>query len=175
MKRKRPIKRLAAGGLAVLLALVVVVVGFGMTQPRHHVATTRAKYDKPPEEVWRVVSDYERWHEWNREITSVTPLPDQNGRRMIKVVGSWGTAPTALAVWNPPTQLRTEMNAGSFSGSWTYDLRPTEDGGTLLTITEEGNVANPIWRAMMIFHDNEASMREYHASLAKRLRASVAQ
>ena len=162
---------LIIAGLLVGLVLLVVVVG--MTRPSHHVAQTRATYDKPPAEVWSVVSDYERWSTWNPDVKSVTPLPDRNGRRMINVVGSWGTAPTAIAVWNPPSKLRTEMNAGSFSGSWTYEIAPAQDGGTLLTITEEGDVGNPIFRAMMIFHDNEATMRSFHEALAKRLSANV--
>ena len=158
----------------VLVGLVLLVVVVGLTRPSHHVAQTRARYDKPPIEVWSVVSDYEKWSAWNPEVKSVTSLPDQNGRRMINVVGSWGTAPTAIAVWNPPSKLRTEMNAGSFSGSWTYEVAPALDGGTLLTITEEGDVGNPIFRAMMIFHDNEATMRSFHEALAKRLNANVA-
>ena len=159
---------------AVLVGLILLIVVVGMTRPSHHVAQTRGKYDKPPMDVWRVVSDYDRWSEWNPEIKSVTPLPEQNGRRMINVVGSWGTAPTVIAAWNPPSKLRTEMDAGSFSGSWSYEMTPTGDGGTLLTITEEGDVGNPIFRAMMIFHDNKATMRSFHAALAKRLGTSVA-
>ena len=158
---------------AVLVGLILIIVVVGMTRPSHHVAQTRGKYNKPPADLWSVVSDYAKWSEWNPEIKSVTPLPDQNGRKMINVVGSWGTAPTALAVWNPPSKMKTEMNAGSFSGSWTYEMAPTDDGGTLLTITEEGDVGNPIFRAMMIFHDNEATMRGYHAALAKRLGGTV--
>jgi hypothetical protein len=66
----------------------------------------------------------------------------------------------------------TEIDAGAFRGRWTYELEST-DRGTLLTITEEGEVTNPIFRAFMIFHDNEATMLGYHRALGQRLGVEV--
>jgi hypothetical protein len=156
-----------------LVGLIVVVALVGMTQPRNHTASTRAEYAKPPSEVWRVLADYERWSEWNPEIKSVKRLPDRNGHTTIEVAASWGTTPTELTVWDPPSKLRSDMNAGSFSGSWTYELSPTPNGGTVLQITEAGEVGNPLFRAMMMFHDNYETMTSFHHALAKRLGMSV--
>ena len=160
-------------GVVVVLGLALVMVLIGLTRPEGHVARTRAHYTSPIELVWSSVSDVERWPEWNPEVRSVERLPDRPGRRVYNVVGSWGTAPTELAVFEPPVRLRTEMDAGDFSGAWTYDLALSADGGTDLTVTEEGSVRNPLFRAMMIFHDNHATMIDYHRALGARLGESV--
>jgi uncharacterized protein YndB with AHSA1/START domain len=159
--------------LAVALALLVVVFAIGMTRPKGHVARTQAKYTGPPEAVWATLADFERWSEWNPEVKSVERLPDRNGHQWLNVVGTWGDAPTEITVWEPPTRLHTSMDAGSFRGGWSYDLSQTADGGTLLTVTEEGEVQNPIFRAFMLFHDNYATMTSFHRALATRLGEAV--
>jgi uncharacterized protein YndB with AHSA1/START domain len=159
--------------IAALIGLILLAALVGLTRPREHVARTRAEYAKPPAEVWRVISDFDRWPDWNPEITAVQPLPEKNGHRVVNVKSSWGDAPTEFTVWEPPSKLRSDMNAGSFSGSWTYELAPIANGGTLLTVTEQGEVGNPLFRTMMLFHDNYETMTSYHHALAKRLGVSV--
>jgi len=159
--------------LVVLGGLILIAAIVGMTRPRGHEAVTRAEYAKPPGEVWQVISDFNHWTEWNPEIQGVEPLPDRNGHRAVNVKSSWGTAPTEFSVWEAPTRLRSDMNAGSFTGSWTYELTPTASGGTLLTVTERGEVGNPLYRTMMIFHDNYETMISFHHALAKRLGVPV--
>jgi uncharacterized protein YndB with AHSA1/START domain len=154
-------------GLAVLITLV------GLTRPKGHVARTRAAYRAPPEQLWATLTEFARWHEWNPEVKSVEPLPDQDGHRRMNVTGSWGPALTEIAVWEPLHRLETRMNAGSFRGSWTYELTPSSEGGTILIVTESGEVDNPVFRAMMIFMDMHATMMAFHRALAERTQDSV--
>jgi uncharacterized protein YndB with AHSA1/START domain len=160
-------------GVVVVLGLALVVVLIGLTRPEGHVARTRAEYTSPPERVWSAVTEVERWPEWNPGVDSVERLPDQDGHAVYNVVAEWGAAPTEISIAEPSSRFRTVMDAGDFSGAWTYELSPSPSGGTLLTITEEGSVRNPLFRAMMIFHDNHATMIEYHRALGARLGESV--
>jgi hypothetical protein len=155
-----------AAGAAVLVAALYL---FGLSRPDTHVARTRAHYATAPEVLWAALSEVERWPEWNPEVRSVERLPDRNGHPVMNVVGSWGAAATKLTVVEPPARLRTEMDAGDFSGSWSYELERAMDGGTVLTVTEEGRVGNPFFRAMMLFHDNYATMTDFHRALGSRL------
>jgi hypothetical protein len=142
---------------------------FGLTRPTTHLARTRALYASSPEVLWATLADFERWPDWNPEVRSVQKLPDRNGRTVLNVVGSWGAAATELAVVDPPRRLRTEMDAGDFAGSWSYELEGAAGGGTFLTVTEEGRVDSPFFRALMLFHDNWATMMAFHRALGARL------
>jgi uncharacterized protein YndB with AHSA1/START domain len=161
---------IVAAALAALVAAALVV---GMTRPAGHTASTRATYAQPPDVVWATLTDFERWAEWNPEVRTVEPLPDRNGHRALNVIGSWGEAPTELTVIEPPARLETSMDAGDFRGRWRYELEPAAEGGTVLTVTEEGEVLNPLFRALMIFHDNYATMTAFHHALARRLGGTV--
>jgi uncharacterized protein YndB with AHSA1/START domain len=159
--------------VAVLVGLVVLAALIGMTRPKGHVAQTRAKYSQPPEQLWATLTDFEHWSEWNPTAKSVEPLPDQGGRRRMNVTGDWGTVPMEIAVWEPPHRLETWMDAGTFKGSWSYELKGTPDGGTELLVTEKGEVDNPLFRAMMMFMDMHSTMMSFHKGLAARTRDSV--
>jgi hypothetical protein len=57
--------------------------------------------------------------------------------------------------------------AGDFGGTWTYDLAPGEGGGTQVTITEDGEIYNPIFRVVARFITGyEATMESYLDALA---------
>ena len=160
-------------GLAVLVALILLLFLYGLTRPEGHVASTQARYQAPPDVLWATLADFEKWPEWNPEVVSVAELPERNGHRVLDVVGSWGSAPTELAVVDPPRRLKTEMDAGDFAGSWSYELTAVPEGGTLLTVTEEGRVRSAFFRALMVFHDNYATMMDFHRALGSRLGESV--
>jgi hypothetical protein len=56
-----------------------------------------------------------------------------------------------------------------FGGSWSYDLVPSGTG-TILTITERGEVYNPLFRFMSRFvFGHSATMEGFLASLTTRL------
>jgi uncharacterized protein YndB with AHSA1/START domain len=160
-------------GVAVLAGLVLLVVLVGLTRPKSHAARTQAKFEASPDVVWAALSDFDAWAEWNPDVKKVTPLPERNGHRTMNVEGSWGAAVTEVTEWDPARRMVTSMDAGGFRGRWTYDLAPSSDGGTVLTVTEEGEVDNPLFRAMMMFHDNYATMMAYHRALAAKLGESV--
>ncbi len=160
-------------GVGTIVGLAVLVYLFGLTRPGDHEASTRAAYAKPPEEVWAIIADYGQWPVWNPEVKSVEVLAPRGGHTVLNVVGSWGTSRMEIDVSEPPRLLRSLMDAGAFRGSWTYDLAYTADGGTLLTITETGEVDSPLLRAMMLFHDNYASMMAFHRALGARLGVDV--
>lgn len=159
-----------AGGVVVAAAVVVLIVG--VLRPSGHVAATSAEYAAPPEEVWSAVADWERWSEWQPEIRSVERVDDRNGHTALMTSGSWGDMPLEIVTSESRRLFVTEIDGGAFRGRWTYELAPSERG-TQLTITEEGEVSNPFFRALMIFHDNYATMFDYHRALGARLGVEV--
>ncbi len=155
-------------GLLVLVALVALIYVVGLLRPAGHVASTRATYAAAPQALWDVLADLASWSEWNPDIRKMTRLPDRDGRETWMATGAWGELPTQIVRAESPRLLETFVDGGAFQGSWTYELSPAGDG-TELTITERGEVSSPFFRAMMIFNDNFASMRSFHAALSGRL------
>jgi len=158
------------GAVAVLLVAALLVVG--LMQPAGHSATTRARIAAPPAQVWAAVAGWQQWPEWQSSIRSVERLADRDGHMVLMTGGSWGDVRMEIVESEEDRRLVTAVDAGGFSGRWTYLLEP--DGpGTLLTITEDGSVTNPLFRAMMLFHDNYATMLDYDRALGERLGVPV--
>ena len=164
--------------LAAVLALAVVALVIGWLRPAGHVARTQTEYAAPPVEMWTVLTDFAAWGEWNPEITSMERLEDRDGRAVWLAKGGWGDLPTEIVRSEPPGEgspsgaLETFVDGGAFQGTWVYELAPSGTG-TRMRITERGDVSNPVFRAMMIFHDDYASMRAFHEALATRLGEEV--
>jgi len=56
-----------------------------------------------------------------------------------------------------------------FGGTWTYEITP-DAGGSRLTITENGEIYNPLFRFMARFiFGYEGTIQSYLSSLEKRL------
>lgn len=160
-------------GLAILIALVLLMFIVGSLRPRDHVATTVFRVASPDSAVWAQVSALDKAHEWVPDVRGVIRLPDHAGRPAFEE--DWGgwKVKTVLAASEPPRRLVKEiLPGGAFHGSWTWELAPDGEG-TQLTITERGTVPNPLFRAMMMFSDTRKTMRGYAAALAKRLNVAV--
>jgi uncharacterized protein YndB with AHSA1/START domain len=161
---------LIIGSALVLLVVATLVVGLFL--PADHVATTRSSIAASPSEVWALVSDWEAWAEWQPEITGVEARPDRDGHPVLLVTGGWGSMLIEVVESDEARRLVTDVDGGAFRGRWTYDIEASSEG-TLLTITEQGTVSNPLFRAMMLFHDNHATMLAYHRALGDRLGVAV--
>lgn len=115
--------------LSALAAVVALVVIIGALQPVKHVATRRARFHKPIDQVWGALSPGTsqprfRQDDVNYEVVAMTPKT-----QLI----------TRIADRNLP-----------YGGSWTYDLAPDGEG-CALRITENGEVYNVFFRFVSRF------------------------
>jgi len=81
-----------------------------------------------------------------------------------------GHMPYEITVYDPPKRLVTTIADDTlpFGGSWTYEIAPA-DGGSLLTVTENGEIYNPFFRFMARFiFGYHATMETYLKNLAKK-------
>lgn len=159
---------LRSAGLVVGLALAVIVIG--LLTPAGHVARGEGRFSADMDTVWSVVADIASWPEWHPEIYSARRTNDDPETWLVK--GEWGELTTEIRYREPPHKLETFVDAGSFEGTWRYELMSDGDG-TLVRITETGSVSNPVWRAMMRFTDLHASMRTYLRALGAQLGETV--
>ena len=161
-------RRVMTGVAGILLVGVGALLVVGWLRPSAHSATTEGRYAVPQQEAWDTLTSFGSWGAWYPEVSSVKDLPDSAGTRRILISGEWGDVPTRLTLWEPPHRLRTDMDEGTFSGSWTWEITPLPDG-TLVTVTETGEVRSILFRALMVFNDNAATMLAFHRAFADRL------
>jgi hypothetical protein len=131
---------LAAG---CLVGLVVAMAMVGLALPRDHVAARRATLAKPPDEVWRALTDLDAYPRWRRGVTAIERLSPTEFRER----SSQGVIRFEI-VEDRPQELRITRIADPklpFGGRWIYELAPS-DGATRLTITEDGFISNPVFR-----------------------------
>jgi uncharacterized protein YndB with AHSA1/START domain len=158
-------------GIGVVVVLVVLVVVVGYSLPKGHRASSRARYAASVESVWSTISDYERFAEWHPEVKSVERGADVEGAPVWVLKTGHGPMPLALTEVSPPKRLVTRIadDRLPFGGTWTWEV--LADGEeTRLTITENGEIYNPVFRflAKTVF-GYHATMDGYLTAIGKKL------
>ncbi len=164
--------------LVALLALtVLVVVSIGAFLPSQHISTRAARFLQPPTAIWQAITDYEKFPAWRKDVVKVEALPDLNGKPAWREFGKQGgSIPFQVMVMVPPRALVTRIADPKlpFGGTWTYEISPQTDGSSLLRITENGEIYNPIFRfASRFILGYSRTQKEYLQALGARFRQSV--
>ena len=138
---------------AAIVGLVVVVAAVGWMLPVNHEASRRAQFAKPPEVVYALVSDVRGYPAWWSDVAKVDVLVDAPNRTTFRQHTSDGPILMSVREAVPPSKFVTFIDDDSqpFGGSWTFEIAPTSSGGSQLTITERGEIYNPIFRALARF------------------------
>jgi len=165
---------LIVGSVLVVIILVTLIVGWSL--PVKHTASRRATFATPPDAVWKVLTDVDAYPQWRSDLKKVERLPDRDGRTAWTEEGTNGRITFVVERSEAPRVLVTRIADPNlpFGGSWTYEIAPSA-GGSTLTITENGEVYNPIFRVMSRFvFGHEATMTAYLGHLEARLRTHAA-
>lgn len=150
----------------VIVGLIAAVAVAGLFVPKSHTASSMARYRQPPEALWTAITDFPSMPSWQPGLKSVERLPDQNGHPVWLQVSRHGRMLLEVIDVHSPTRLVCRIADPNlpFGGTWTYEIVPT-DGGAEMTITENGEIYNPIFRFMARF------IFGYHATLEGYLRS----
>lgn len=158
------------GIVSVLVLLVGAVVGVGMLLPQEHVVSRSLSLAQPPAQIWRLISDPEGQVAWRSDLQRVETLPDDRGGVLIREVAKGGDVITyrTLTAEAPRRLVRQIADRDlPFGGTWTFQIASTAEGSTL-TITERGEVYNPVFRFISRFIIGHAAhMEGYLADLAE--------
>jgi uncharacterized protein YndB with AHSA1/START domain len=157
--------------LLIALVVVGVVLGLpvlaGLLMPREHHAVASARIPGPPDAVFAAIRDVARYADWRSDVDRVELLPDDGrGARFREHSGS-DAVTYRIEQSDPPKLLRVRIDddALPFSGSWTYEVRPL-DSDTMVTITEDGAIDNPVLRLIArLFFSPTETMERYLADL----------
>ena len=136
-------------GLAVVVLIVVVI---GAMLPKGHTASRTARIAMSPEALYTLLSDVDRYQSWRPDVKSLQRLPDRDGKpAWIEDVGGM-KIPLRFERMERPSLLVSRIDGSDlpFGGTWTYQIAPV-GGGSDLTITENGEVYNVVFRFMSRF------------------------
>jgi uncharacterized protein YndB with AHSA1/START domain len=159
---------IVGAGLAAAALLAVLV---GLALPKTHSASRQSTLSAPPDAVWRTITDVDAFPGWRSDVTRVERLPPREGQAVWIEETSSGRITLAVERSEPPRLLvlRVADKDLPFGGKWTYELTPVP-GGTRLTITEDGEIYNPVFRLMARFvFGYEGTIVTYLTALERRL------
>jgi len=135
-------------GGVVLLILGVVVIGAVL--PKRHVVSRSASYRATPEQLFALIAGPQNWRP---DVLRSEAVPDPGGRQLTRETArDRGTVTYEPLDSEPPRSITRRIVTANlpYSGSWTY-LLERSDGDTVVRITEDGEVYNPVFRFMSRF------------------------
>jgi hypothetical protein len=147
------------GSLAALAGLAALV---GSMLPLRHSASRKARFRVAPDALYAVIAGPP---DWRTGVKTFGVLPDREGRKQWWEEDSHRQKVTyELVESRPPSRIVTRIADRNlpFSGSWTFDIAPTPDGGSELRIREDGEIYNVIFRfAARFFFGYTSSIEGY--------------
>ena len=149
-------------GLLVVACLVLYF--FGRSLPERHTATIRFAVPQARATVWAALTDYAAMERWWPAVKSIRMEQQPDG-----TIITWNTDSHGQVIGfrtreeQAPARLVREITGHNlpFGGSWTYELAE-ENGGTAITITEDGFIKPPFFRGVMkLILKPDATMRDF--------------
>jgi hypothetical protein len=141
---------IAVIAVGAILLLVACVVAIGALLPKHHVVSRSATYRATAEKLYALIAGPQNWRP---EVLREESVLDAGNRHLVRETTRNGKTVTyELLAASPPTSLQRRIASENlpYSGAWTFALQP-QDGATIVRITEEGDVYNPVFRFVSRF------------------------
>jgi hypothetical protein len=135
-------------GCVVLLVLVVVVTGALL--PKAHIASRAAAFNATPDRLFGLIAGPQ---DWRPDVLHYEVLPESAGHEMVReTTRHGGTITYEILDPRPPESITRRIATKDlpYSGTWTYKLQ-LDGARTVVRITENGEVYNPIFRFVSRF------------------------
>src|SRR6185503_15044267 len=159
---------IVVGVIGVVVVLVGIMALIGSRLPKNHGASRSILLRKSPQDVYAVIRNFASTPKWRADVKQVDVEGSQGGPVYFREEGKQGTVNYELTEDVPGQRMVTRIRDTDlgYGGQWTYTLAP-ENGGTRVTIREDGEVSNVIFRFMSRYIFGQTStMDSYLTSLA---------
>jgi hypothetical protein len=167
---------IVALGLIVAIGLAVLLISLiGWRLPKQHSASRSILLHQASDRVYAVTRDFASMPKWRADVREVTVSTAPDGRIHFREDGKQGSINYELAEDVPAQRMVTRITDTDlgYSGKWTYVLA-AEGANTRITITEDGEVSNVIFRFLSRYaFGHTASLDTYLTSLAKEFGETV--
>jgi len=166
---------MVAGLVGVIVLAVLLIALLGARLPQEHSATRSILLHQTPETVYGVARDFEAMPKWRSEVREVKITKDTSGPLRFREEGRHGAVNYELAEDLPARRMVTRITDTDlgYTGKWTYAFA-AEGRDTRLTITEDGEVSNVIFRFLSRYaFGHTATIDLYLTSLARHFGENV--
>ena len=150
-------------GGVLLLAGVMALIGSML--PKAHVASRSILLHRSPQDVYGVVRDFGSAPKWRADVKRI----EVESPVYFREEGKHGTVNYELVEDVPGQKMVTRIRDTDlgYAGQWTYSFTP-ESSGTRVTIREDGEISNVLFRFMSRYVFGQTStIDSYLTSLAK--------
>lgn len=151
-----------------LVLLVGIMALIGSRLPKNHVASRSIFLRKSPQDVYAVIRDFASMPRWRTDVKQVDVEVSSGGPVYFREAGKHGTVNYELIEDAPFQRMVTSIRDTDlgYGGQWTYTLA-AENDGTRVTIREDGEVSNVLFRFMSRYIFGQTSTIDaYLTSLA---------
>ncbi len=138
---------IGCGCVAGVIAAVIVI---GLLLPKRHVVTRGANYRATPEQLFRLISGEQNWR---ADVLRCEISTEGDGRVLQRETTRNGETVTYELTGRvePVSIERRIVTKGlPYSGTWSFSLKPAGES-TVVRITEDGEVYNPLFRFVSRF------------------------
>jgi uncharacterized protein YndB with AHSA1/START domain len=152
-----------------LVVLIAIALAIGYALPAQHTLTRSIVLKQTPENVFAALADLPNMPSWNHGLKKVEMLAPVDGKEASRQTLDGNIVMTVVTTESvPPNRLVRTISEGQgpFTGSWTYNIRPTTDGSEV-SLTEEATVPNPVFRLMCQIFGPTKNMDQHLSDLAK--------
>jgi hypothetical protein len=151
-------------GILVCLVLIIVIIGYLL--PVKHRSSVQVSLRASPAEIWARLADFKDYPAWRKDVKSVDV---RSPVEWVEVNEHGDSLPLKIVVQEPGRRLVTQIQGHDlpYGGGWEFELL-NNGGSTTLTITENGEVYNPVFRFVSKFIiGHSASLKKYIGYLEK--------
>jgi hypothetical protein len=159
-----------------LAGLVLIVFLIGAALPQEHTATVRIRLNRPPARVYATLVNVTESTTWRSDLNAVEVISPEGEPLRWRESGKYGTITFTRDDDVPARRIvvRIDDTTQGFGGRWIYELEPTGQG-TVLTITEEGEVYSALFRFMSRFvFGHYATLESYARDLGRHFGDDIA-
>jgi uncharacterized protein YndB with AHSA1/START domain len=161
--------KILLAAVGVLVALVVIAaVAAGSLIPAERSFPNEIEIKAPAEKVWQVVTDRNRYTEWQPNLTRVEVIDDKSWIEYPK--DSPEPLRFTLAKDERPSRMEFAYTMGdSFDGRWTGDITPTATGVRLKTVDSYAAKSRMMKILVGMFFDLDKFAKEWNSRLKERV------
>jgi hypothetical protein len=150
-----------------IVALIAIMYLIGYFMPVEHVSNHSIVLKSNPEKVWTILHDHGQYPTWRSDVKKVEVTDPTHWTE----TSTNGTISFEAQIIEPFSSFNARITNKDlpFGGNWMYELS-ADNGATRLTITEHGEVYNPIFRFMSkyVFGHN-ATLKKFADDLSKKI------